>query len=137
MSDRRHFLRLSAGFAVAALVSLASADARAGERRPYDAAAFQAAQAAGKPILVEVFAPWCPVCVKQKPIIEALRNSPDLKDLMIFTIDFDSQKDLLRQFNVQKQSNLIAFNGKVERARSTGVTDPAEIRNLVMTSRGA
>jgi hypothetical protein len=38
---------------------------------------------------------------------------------------------------VQKQSTLIVFNGKTERARSTGVTDPAEIRSLLMKAKGA
>lgn len=138
MSDRRSFLRYCAGFALAALLSLATASgAFAGEHRAYDAAAFQAAQTAGKPIMVEVHAPWCPVCVKQKPIIDALKSSPELSDLVIFTVDFDSQKDLLRQFNVQKQSTLIVFNGKTEKARSTGVTDAAEIRSLLMKSKGA
>jgi len=138
MSDRRLFLRLGAGFAVAALLTVTSvSSAFAGEHRPYDAAAFQAAQAAGKPIMVEVHAPWCPVCVKQKPVIDALKKAPELSDLVIFTVDFDSQKDLLRQFNVQKQSTLIVFNGKTEKARSTGVTDPAEIRNLLMKSKAA
>jgi thioredoxin 1 len=138
MTDRRNFLRWCAGIAVAALVSVTTASGTfAGEHRAYDAAAFQAAQNAGKPIMVEVYAPWCPICVKQKPIIDALKRSPELSDLVIFTIDFDSQKDLLRQFNVQKQSTLIVFNGKTEQARSTGVTDPAAIRSLLMKSKGA
>jgi thiol-disulfide isomerase/thioredoxin len=138
MSDRRTFLRWGAGLAVAAVLSLgAIASAVAAERRPYDAAAFQAAQAAGKPIMVEVYAPWCPICVRQKPVIDALKKTPEFSDLTIFTVDFDSQKDLLRQFNVQKQSTLIVFNGKTEKARSTGVTDPAEIRSLLMKAKGA
>lgn len=136
MSDRRSFLRFCAAFAVSALLSVAS-PLFAGEHRAFDAAAFQAAQAAGKPIMVEVHAPWCPVCTKQKPIIDALKKTPEMSDLIIFTVDFDSQKDLLRQFNVQKQSTLIVFNGKAEKARSTGVTDPAEIRSLLMKSKGA
>jgi thioredoxin 1 len=138
MSDRRNFLRFCAGFAFAALLTVATASgAFAGEHRAYDAAAFQAAQTAGKPIMVEVTAPWCSVCTRQKPIIADLMKTAELSDLIVFTIDFDSQKDLLRQFNVQKQSTLIVFNGKTEKARSTGVTNAAEIRSLLMKSKGA
>jgi thioredoxin 1 len=51
--------------------------------------------------------------------------------LVSFDIDFDSQKDLLRKFNVQKQSTLIAFKGKEEAGRSTGETDPGSIEALL------
>ena len=101
----------------------------------YDAAAFAAAQAAGKPILVAVHASWCPTCAKQRPIMDELAKAPANKDLMIFVVDFDAQKDVLKGFNVQKQSTLIAFNGRVERDRSTGVTDAAAIAALFSKTR--
>ena len=45
---------------------------------------------------------------------------------MAFTINYNSQKDLLRNFNVRMQSTLIYFKGKQEVARSTGETsEPA------------
>ena len=45
---------------VAAL--LVAAPVSAAEFRSFDQRAFTAAQAAGRPILVEVHAPWCPIC---------------------------------------------------------------------------
>jgi len=108
--------------------------AAAAERQPFDQAAFEAAQAAGKPILVEVSAPWCPTCKAQAPILARLRSEARFKDLLSFNIDFDSQKDLLRKFNVQTQSTLIVFKGKQETGRSTGVTDAAAIEALLAKS---
>lgn len=58
----------------------------------FDAAAFEAAQAAGKPILVEVHADWCPVCAKQKPITGKLLSRPEFRTYSSFTVDFDGQK---------------------------------------------
>ena len=78
----------------------------------FDGKAFGDAQAAGKSILVEVTAPWCPTCAKQKPIIDGLEA--DKPRLMVFNIDFDSAKDLLKRFGVQYQSTLIVFNELVE-----------------------
>ncbi len=95
----------------------------------YDAKAFAAAQEAGKSILVDVTAPWCPTCVKQKPIIQGLEASQP--KLVVFDVDFDSAKDVLKQHRVSSQSTLIMFKGKVEVGRSTGVTDPAAIAALV------
>jgi thioredoxin 1 len=117
-------------FVLCLIASLASA----GERAAYDQAAFEAAQKAGKPILVEVTAPWCPVCKAQAPILNNLRSEPEFKDLQTFSIDFDSQKDLLRAFKVSKQSTLIVFKGATEVGRSTGVTDPAAIEALLAKS---
>ncbi len=110
--------------------------ARAATEVKFDSAAFAAAQAAGKPILVAVHASWCPICAKQRPIMDELAKAPANKDLMIFIVDFDAQKDVLKGFNVQKQSTLIAFNGRVEKDRSTGVTEATAIAALVAKTRG-
>lgn len=122
--------QLLATFVAVAAISPASLGfAAAG--KPFDQQAFDAAQAAGKSILVDVSAPWCPVCKAQAPILSKLRGDAKYKDLVSFSIDFDSQKDLLRKFNVQKQSTLIVFKGKAEMGRSTGDTNPASIEALV------
>lgn len=51
--------------------------------------------------------------------------------LVVYDVDFDTAKDVLRQFRVQYQSTLIVFKGSKEVARSTGETDPAPLRALV------
>jgi thiol-disulfide isomerase/thioredoxin len=118
-------------FVVALLVvSVLVAGARAAEHVSWNQAAFAAAQDSGKSIIVEVTAPWCPICAKQKPTIAALEQDPKFAQAVIFSVDFDSEKDVLKQLHVSMQSTLIAFKGKVEEARSTGVTDPAELRAL-------
>ncbi|XSC44895.1 TlpA family protein disulfide reductase [Bradyrhizobium sp. RDT10] len=47
--------------------------AQAGQ--PFDLSAFQQAQAAGKPILIDVTAPWCPTCKVQRPIVQEIEKS--------------------------------------------------------------
>src|SRR5688500_8312558 len=103
MLTRRHLF-------AAAMTGLAllAASAQAMDMKPIDKAAFQAAQASGKPILVEVTAPWCPVCKVQKPILSDLMKMPSFESFAVFEVDFDSGKDVLRMLNVQKQSTLIA-----------------------------
>jgi thioredoxin 1 len=111
---------LAAALAISA--TAAFAQAAGGPKAKFTQAAFDAAQAAGKPILVEVSAPWCPVCKAQAPIIQSLSSKSEFKNLAIFEVDFDSQKDVLARFKVQKQSTLITFKGKAEVSRSTGET---------------
>ena len=129
MIQRRTLL---AGLAVVTTAGTARATtARAATQAPFDAAAFAAAQAAGKPILVAVHADWCPVCAKQKPILSKLEAEPAMAALVVFMVDFDTQKDVTQRLGVQKQSTLIVFRGAAERDRSTGVTDEAAIKALL------
>ena len=111
---------------IAAIVAMPLA-ARAAE--PFDAKAFQASQAAGKSILVDVTAPWCPTCRQQRPIVQEIEK--EHPDLVVYEVDFDTAKDVLKKFRVLQQSTLIVFKGSNEVARSTGETDPAPLHLLV------
>lgn len=62
--------------------------------RAYDQMAFDQAQAANKPILVWVHAPWCPVCREQEKAIKEITADPAYRDLVVLRIDFDTQKPL-------------------------------------------
>ena len=111
-------------------ISLASAV----ERKAFDAASFEAAQQRGARILVDISATWCPTCKAQKPIIDSLAEQSVNNDLVIFSVDFDSQKPIVRRLRAQSQSTLIAFRGKTETARSVGDTDPGSIAALVQST---
>jgi thioredoxin 1 len=97
----------------------------------FSAKAFTDAQKTGKPILVAIHASWCPTCKAQAPILGALRADPKFKNLSYFVIDFDSQKDLVKQFGARMQSTLIAFKGDKEVGRSVGDTDRTSIAALL------
>ena len=119
-------------FAAAAIFTLMAAlPASAAERIPFEAGAFAAAQKSGKPILVEVSAPWCPTCQAQKPILDGLLTKPELKNLVTFEVDFDSRKDVLRTLNVRTQSTLIVYKGAKEMGRSVGDTSVETITAMV------
>ena len=90
--------------------------------KPFNQAGFEAAQAAGKPILVEVHADWCPTCRAQEPIISELMRDAKNADFVVLRVDFDNQKDVVKRFRAQYQSTLIVFKGKKEVSRSTGET---------------
>lgn len=98
---------------------------------PFTQQAFDATRHEGKPILVHITAPWCPYCAKQRPILDGLENTPAFKSLVVFNVDFDIQKDIVRALGAQKQSTLIVFHGDAEKGRSTGDTDAGSIKTLL------
>ncbi len=93
--------------------------------------ALEAAQKAGKSILVDVAASWCPVCKAQGAIIEGLAKTEKFKDFVFLKIDFDKQKDELRKLNARLHSTLIVFKGDKEVARAIGETAPVVIEDLL------
>lgn len=130
MLSRRHF-----ALALFTLPVLSAPwRALAAVKAEYTAAAFDAAQQAGKPILVVVHASWCPTCRAQAPILSQLESEAKYVGLVVFHVDFDAQKDALKRFGVRKQSTLIAFKGATETARSVGDTDARSIAALVATT---
>src|SRR5215470_18914638 len=106
----------------------------AGEIVAFDQSRFLAAQQEGRPILVDISASWCPTCAAQKPILDRLTAKPEFKNLIVFTVDFDAQKDVVRGFHAQAQSTLIAFKGTTETARSVGDTDEPSIERLLRST---
>ena len=101
--------------------------ALAAETKPFDQATFDALQAANKPVLIDVYADWCPTCKQQAPIVSALMASPEFKDYTVLKVNFDSQKDVRRALRVAEQSTFIVYRGKQEVARSIGDTSKDSI----------
>lgn len=97
---------------------------------PFTQGAFDAAVAAGKPVVVDFKASWCPTCKAQKPIVDALLAEPKRKDVTLFAADFDTEAALKKQLRVSQQSTFVVFKGGKEVGRSTGQTDRAAIASL-------
>jgi thioredoxin 1 len=118
---------------IAVAIALPGA-AFAAEFRAFNQAAFAAAQAQGRPILVEVAADWCPTCRAQAPIIRQSATDPAFENLVVFRIDFDSQRDAWRGLGARQQSTLIAFAGARETDRAVGVTNARRIDALMRSA---
>ena len=70
------------------------------------------------------------MCKRQEPIVNRLSAEPAFAGVTVFQIDFDSNKDVLREWKVTQQSTLVAFKGKTEAMRSTSETEPEALRKL-------
>ena len=118
-----------AGMAAAALLTYGGAFAA--EEQPFSPELFQVAKDQHKPILIEIYASWCPTCQAQKPILSDLLAKPRFKDLTVLRVDFDSQKSAVRNFRSSVQSTLIVFKAGEEVGRSVGQTKADAIAALL------
>lgn len=99
----------------------------AAEIKPFDQATFVSLQATNKPVLIDVYADWCPTCKQQAPILAELLARPEFKGYTVLKVNFDAQKDVRRALGVAQQSTFIVYRGKQELVRSTGDTSKESI----------
>ena len=114
-----------------AVFTVICVSAFAGEIKPYNEAAFKEATAAGRTVLLDFHADWCPVCRKQGPLLQSLVQEDKLKDVAAFKVNYDQESALKQEFKVTSQSTLIVLKGETVVSRATGVTDKAAIRALI------
>jgi thioredoxin 1 len=75
------------------------------------------------PVLVDFTATWCGPCQLMEPILASLS-----KDFQVRQVDFDANRQLANQLNVNAIPALFIFvNGKIAR-QHRGVTDEATLR---------
>jgi thiol-disulfide isomerase/thioredoxin len=127
MITRRSLLALASAAGLLVLAPSASAM----ERAAFDRAEFDAAVAAGGPVLVDVYAPWCTTCRAQSRALDRLFRKPAYAGYRVFVVDYDSGKDVMRSFGATQRSTLIVFSGGVERGRVVGDTRAAAIEALL------
>lgn len=118
----------SAAWIAAVVVACLASTAMAAEIKPYSQKEFDALTHAGKPVVLDIRASWCPTCKAQQPIIDSLMKQPAYQDVTMLTIDFDSQKKTVHQYKVTMQSTLVAFKGDKEVGRSGSPTSSAKSR---------
>lgn len=118
---------------VSALLLSSAALTHAIEFQPYSAAALAAAQKADKPVALHFHADWCPTCRAQDKALQALKAEPGL-DVTVLKVNYDTEKDLKRQYKVQSQSTMVVLRGDKERGRLVGDTAEAAIRTALKSA---
>lgn len=119
-----------ARFIVSALLVAAASMAHALEVKPYSAQALADAEKAGQPVALHFHADWCPTCRAQDKTLESMKSEKGL-DLTILQVNYDTEKDLKKRFNVRTQSTMVVLKGTKEVARLAGDTSVEGIRGAL------
>jgi len=89
-----------------------SFNANAIEHESYTPERFEALQVAGEVVLLDVYADWCSTCAKQQVVLEKYRTANPDKKFHIMRVDFDKQKDVVKQFRAPRQATLLLYKGQ-------------------------
>lgn len=112
--------------AVVLMATTAQADFKSFNKEEYDAV-----MSAGKTVVVDFHASWCPTCKKQEPVLNEIVRMKGFENVVAFKADYDQEKDLKKTLNVSKQSTIVVFKGGKEIGRSTGSTSKDELKQLI------
>ena len=82
------------------------------DSEPFTEERFEALQAEGALVLVNVWATWCPTCKRQREILADFQDTHPEVDFTILEVDFDDDKRLVRQFRAPRQSTLVLYRGE-------------------------
>ncbi|MGE0797786.1 MAG: thioredoxin family protein [Lautropia sp.] len=138
----RPLRRLASSIVTAALAASAIAastivvlPAQAAQVVPYSAEAAQRATAQSRPLIYHVITTWCTICAAQTAVMKTLLGEPEFADYTVLRIDLEKQPQAAAALGVTERSTLIAADGAKERARATGIIEPAQIRALLQAAK--
>ena len=106
--------------------------ARADQHRVYSQEALDALQADDQPVLIDVYAPWCPTCQRQQVVLDALLKEPDFQGYRVLRLDWDAQRLDARRLGAPRQSTLLIFRGGKKVSMSVAETREAPLRDFLL-----
>ena len=80
-------------------------------------------------ILVDFYADWCGPCKMLSPIIDEVAQEND--DIKVVKVNVDESSDIALEYKVMSIPTLVVIKNGQEVARSIGVIDKSEIKNML------
>lgn len=81
------------------------------EKETFTQERFNELREAGAVVLVDIFADWCPTCAKQQKLIQQYRDENPDNEFHILEVDFDDNKQAVRELRAPRQSTVLLFKG--------------------------
>lgn len=108
---KAQFLRSTIALSVLAVALLAASSASAQSKEAFTQDRFEALQAQGALVLVDVWADWCPTCAAQQKVLSEFRTQHPDVPLHTLTVNFDTQKEWVKHFGAPRQSTFVLYKG--------------------------
>ena len=100
----------------------------------YEKGQYEAALKSGAKVLLHFHADWCPTCIKQEKVLNALSGDSSLNGISLLKVDYDHEDELKKTLKISTQSTLVAVNHGVETGRLIGKTSEADIKAFLSSA---
>lgn len=107
------------------------------EKEPFSQQRFDELRAGNELVLVDVFADWCSTCAKQQKILKSYLKAHPEVELNILEVNYDKDKDVVRQLRAPRQSTLLLYKGEKQYWYSVAETDKDVIFDTLNRAAGA
>lgn len=94
----------------------------------YSTPRFEELMKRGEPLLVEVYASWCPTCLLQHEALETLHKEGRGPQIRAIRVDFDRDSDFRAAYGFNHTGTIVLFNDGREAARQSGLVTPDKIQ---------
>ena len=84
---------------------------------------------AREPVLIDFYADWCGPCKMLSPIIDEVAQEND--DIKVVKVNVDESSDIALEYKVMSIPTLVVIKNGQEVARSIGVIDKSEIKDML------
>ena len=82
-----------------------------------------------EPVLIDFYTDWCGPCKMLSPIIDEVAQEND--DIKVVKVNVDESLDIALEYKVMSIPTLVVIKNGQEVARSIGVIDKSEIKNML------
>lgn len=96
----------------------------------FDTAAFEAAIAGDKPVLVDFWATWCGPCRMIAPVIEEIAAEFEGK-AVVGKVDVDEEPGLAQRFGIMSIPTLMVFSGGKVVEQAVGACGKADVAAML------
>lgn len=97
----------------------------------YSTPRFDELMARGEPLLVEVYASWCPTCLLQHRALDTLHAEGRGPNIRAIRVDFDRDMDFIRKYNFRYTGTMVLYDEGRETARANGLVTPDKIEEFL------
>jgi len=137
--DKKRIVKIALGLAAAVVVAFIGLG-RSRAVEPGVASAVERSAAEAAPRMLELYTPWCPTCVKMKPVVEDLAARCAGNGVRIDTVDVsrDENARITERYGVRAVPTFLFLdeNG-VESGRLVGVQTAMDLRRGIKELAGA
>jgi len=93
----------------------------------YEPTRFEELMARNEPVMVEIYASWCPTCLLQHRALETLHEQGKDPEIRAIRVDFDRDEAFINQHGFRSTGTIVIFQGGYQRMRASGLVTADKI----------